>query len=100
MFTKALDFNHFVQPHLFCGQIAYIPSPCRGKTQKTTVYLRVTPLKQHAGPEWGAATAKTLCIANLSLDCFRAEYWASVWCRSANTRVIDGVLYDALRIVN
>ena len=51
MFTKALDFNHFVQPHLFCGQIAYIPSPCRGKTQKTTVYLRVTPLKQHAGPE-------------------------------------------------
>ena len=28
-----------------------------------------------------------------------AEYCPPVWCRSVNTRLIDSVLYDALRIV-
>ena len=43
--------------------------------------------------------AKTLSIATLSLVHSTAEYCASVWCRSAHTRLIDSVLNDALRIV-
>ena len=37
--------------------------------------------------------------STLSLVYSTAEYWASVWCRSAHTRLIDSVLNDALRIV-
>ena len=50
------------------------------------------------GSGWGAG-AKTLHIATLSLVYSAAEYCASVWCRSAHTRLIDSVLNDALRIV-
>ena len=50
------------------------------------------------GSEWGAG-AKTLRIATLSLVYSTAEYCASVWCRSAHTRLIDSVLSDALRIM-
>ena len=103
MFTTALDFYHFVQPYLFCGQIAHNPSPSRGIEGKTILAgetemkLRVTVLKQPAGSEWAAA--ETLRTAALSLDYLAAEFCASVWCRSINTRVIDGVMYDASRIV-
>ena len=47
---------------------------------------------------WGAG-AKTLRIATLSLVYSTAEYCASVWCRSAHTRLIDSVLNDVLGIV-
>ena len=50
------------------------------------------------GSGWGAG-AKTLRIATLSLVYSTAEYFAPVWCRSDHTRLIDGVLNDALRIV-
>ena len=51
------------------------------------------------GLGWGAG-AKTLRIATLSLAYSTAEYCATVWCRSAHTRLIKSVLNDALRIVN
>ena len=59
---------------------------------------RVTLLRRLAGSGWGAG-AKTLRTAALSLVHSTAEYCASVWCRSAHTRLIDNVLNDALRIV-
>ena len=59
---------------------------------------RVTLLRRLAGSGWGAR-AKTLRTAALSLVYSTAEYCASVWCRSAHTRLIDSVLNDALRIV-
>ena len=46
------------------------------------------------GLGWGAA-AKTLHIATLSLVYSTAEYYASVWCRSAYTNLINSVLNDA-----
>ena len=49
------------------------------------------------GSGWGAAGAKTLRIATLTL--VYSEYCALVWCCSAHTRLIDSVLNDALRIV-
>ena len=62
------------------------------------LFSRVTLLRQLVGLGWGAG-AKTLRIATLSLVYSAAEYCAPVWCRSANTRLIDSVLNDALRIV-
>ena len=59
---------------------------------------RVTLLKRLMDSGWGAG-AKTLRITTLSLVYSTAEYCASVWCRSAHTRLIDSVLNDALRIV-
>ena len=50
------------------------------------------------GSGWGAG-AKTLRIATLSLVYSPSEYCTPVWCCSAHTRLIDGVLNDALRIV-
>ena len=50
------------------------------------------------GSGWGAG-AKTLRIATLSLVYSAAEYCTPVWCRSADTRIIDSVLNNALRIV-
>ena len=62
------------------------------------VSSRVALLRRLVGSEWGAG-AKTLRIATLSLFHSTAEYCAPVWCRSAQTRLIDSVLNDALRIV-
>ena len=45
------------------------------------------------------SAAKTLRIAALSLVYSTAEYCAPVWCLSVHTRLINSVLYDALRIV-
>ena len=59
---------------------------------------RVTLLRRLVGSGWGAG-AKTLRIATLSLVYSTAEYCASIWCRSAHTRLIDSVLNDAMRIV-
>ena len=55
----------------------------------------VTLLRLLGGSGWGAG-AKKLRIAILSLVYSAAEYCAPVWCRSAHTRLIDGVLNDAL----
>ena len=41
MFSIALDLHDFVQTHLFCGEIAHIPSPFRGIEQKT-IFARHT----------------------------------------------------------
>ena len=60
--------------------------------------LRVTLLRQLVGLGWGAGT-KTLRIATLSLVHSTADYCAPVWCCSAHTHLIDGVLNDALCIV-
>ena len=62
------------------------------------LFSRVTLLRRLMGSGWGAG-AKTLRIATLSLVYSTAEYSAPVWCCSAHTRLIDGVLNDALRIV-
>ena len=59
---------------------------------------RVSRLRQLAGLGWGAG-AKTLRTAALSLIYSTAEYFASAWCRSAHTLLIDSVLNDSLRIV-
>ena len=59
---------------------------------------RVTLLRRFVGSGWSAG-AKTLRIAALPLVYSTAEYCASVWCRSAQTRLIDSVLNNALRIV-
>ena len=58
----------------------------------------VSLLRRLVGSEWGVG-AKTLRTAALSLIYFTAEYCAPAWCRSTHTRLIDGVLNDALRIV-
>ena len=58
----------------------------------------VTLLRRLVGSGWGAG-AKTLLISTLSLVYSTADYCAPVWCRSAQTRLIDSVLNDALRIV-
>ena len=60
--------------------------------------LRVTLLRRLVGSGWGAG-AKTLRIATLSLVYSTAEYCVPVWCCSADTRLIDSILNDALRIV-
>ena len=59
---------------------------------------RVTLLRQLVGSGWGAGS-ETLHINTLSLVHSTAEYCASVWCRSAHTRLIDSVLNDVFRIV-
>ena len=59
---------------------------------------RVTLLRRLVGSGWGAG-AKPLLIATLSLVYSTAEYCTPVWCRSAQTRLIDSVLNDTLRIV-
>jgi len=59
---------------------------------------RVALLKRLAGSGWGAV-ATTLRIATLALVHPTAEYCATVWCRSAHTRLIDPAINDALRIV-
>ena len=58
---------------------------------------RVTRLRQLAGLRWRAG-AKTLYIAALSLVYSTAEYCAPVWCYNVQTRLINSVLYDTLRI--
>ena len=64
-----------------------------------TLSSRVTLLRRLVGSGWGAG-AKTLHISTFSLVYSTAEYCAPVWCCSANTRLIDSVLNDALRIVS
>ena len=59
---------------------------------------RITSLRRLMGLRWGAG-AKTLRIVTLSLVYSAAEYCAPVWCCSANTRLIDSVLKDGLRII-
>ena len=60
--------------------------------------MRVALMRRLAGSGWGTG-AKTLRIATLSLVYSTADYCAPVWCCSAHTRFIDGVLNDALHIV-
>ena len=67
-------------------------------TLRKKLCSRITLLRRLVGSGWGAS-AKTLCIATLSLIHSTAELCAPVWCRSAHTRLIDSVLNDALRIV-
>ena len=68
------------------------------ETLRKKLFTRVSLLRQLAGSGWGAG-AKTLRTATLSLIYSTAEYCAPAWCRSAHTRLIDGVLNHALRIV-
>ena len=87
MFTTALDVYHFVQLSYFVDRSLTFRHHLVALSKK--LYLRVTLLKQHASSERGAAV-KTLCTAALlSLGYLAAEYCAPVWCRSANTRLID-----------
>ena len=59
---------------------------------------RVALLRRLAGSGW-AAGAATLRIAASALLHLTSEYCAPVWCRSADTRLIDPAINDALRIV-
>ena len=76
------------------GQIAHVPSSSSGTTHKE-LSLRVTLLRRLVGSEWGA-DAKTRRKAALFLVYLTAEYCTPVCCRSALTRFIESVLYDAL----
>ena len=68
------------------------------ETLRKTLSTSVTLLRRLAGSVWSAG-AKTLHTAPQSLVYFTAEYCAPVWCCSAHTCLINGVLNDALRIV-
>ena len=59
---------------------------------------RVSIIRRLAGTTWGAGTS-VLRTATLALVYSTAEYCAPVWCRSAHTRLIDPVIYNALCIV-
>ena len=67
-----------------------------GIAQKTILTRHTAEATRDSG--WGVG-AKALRIATLSLVYSIAEYCAPVWCRSADIRLIDSVLNDALRIV-
>jgi len=58
----------------------------------------VALLRRLAGSSWGAE-ATTLRDVTLALVHSTAGYCAPVWCCSANTRLIDCTINDALRIV-
>ena len=60
---------------------------------------RVALLRRLAGSGWDVGTTK-LQTAILSLAHSTAEYWAPVWCRSSDTRLVDLSINDALRIVS
>ena len=62
------------------------------------LFKRVSLLRRLARSGWDAG-AKTLRTASLFLLHSTAEYCAPAWCRSARTRLMDSVLYDALHIV-
>ena len=70
----------------------------RLKALRKKLSTRVLLLRRLSGSDWGASS-KTLRTAALSLIYSTAEYCALAWCRSAHTRLIDGVLNDALHIV-
>ena len=48
---------------------------------------------------WGRGDTTTLRIATLALIHSTSEYCASVWSRSAHTRLIDQPIDDALRLM-
>jgi len=58
----------------------------------------VALLRRLAGSGWGAEAAM-LQVATLVLVHSTAEYWTPVWCRCAQTRLIDPAINDVLRIV-
>jgi len=73
----------------------------RNKTNKGLLLARPQcrlALMRLSGSGWGAG-ATTLRIAALALVHSTAEYCAPVWCRSADTRLIDPAINDDLRIV-
>jgi len=99
-----VKFNNEILP--FCSESKYLGvtldkslTYCR---QLESLRKKLTPhvalLRQLAGSGWGAG-ATTLQTATLALVHSIAEYCAPVWCRSANTRLIDPTINDALRIV-
>ena len=57
------------------------------------LFARVSLLRRLVGSGWGES-AETLHQATLSLVYSTAEYYASVWCRSAHIRLIESVLND------
>ena len=67
-------------------------------TLRKKLSSHVTLLKRLVCSGWGAS-AKALRTAALYLVCSTIENRAPVWCRSAQTRLIDSVLNDALRIL-
>ena len=79
------------------GQITHVSSPFSNIAQKTIFAPHTVEATFGLGM---GADAKTLRIVTLSLFYSTAEYCAPVWCCSADTRFIDSVLNDALRIVN
>jgi len=60
----------------------YLESLCKKLTSRGAL------LRWLAGSSWGTG-ATTLRTATLALVHSTAEYYASVWCRSAHTRLID-----------
>ena len=75
------------------GQIAH--ALCHLVALCTKPSLCVTLLRQLIGSGWGAGV-KTLHTAALSLVYSTSDYCAPVWCCSAHSCLIDGVLNDAL----
>ena len=78
----ALDFNHFVQFHLFCEKsltfrhhLVKQKTILARQTAEATCRLRLGC--------WSLRIAKTLRTAALSIVYLTAEYWAPIWCRCA-----------------
>jgi len=68
------------------------------KSRRKKLTSRVALLRRLTGSGWGAG-ATSLRTATLALVYSTEEYFAPVWCRNADTRLIDPTIHDALRIV-
>ena len=101
-------FPRFSTNQNFCG-CACTPCPPTSYTTAITyrrhleslckrLTSRVALLKPLANSGWGAG-ATTLRTDTLTLVHSTAKYCAPVWCRSANTRLTDPAINDALWIV-
>jgi len=97
--------NNFNNENLpFCSEPKYLgvtldrSLTCRRHLESLRKKLtsRVALLRRLSGSGWGAG-ATTLRTAILALVHSTAEYCAPVSCRSANTRLIDPAINDALR---
>ena len=92
MFTIAINFLPF------CPSPLVLWTDClrsiRISNIEQKLYKCITLLRKLAGSR-GAAGAKTLCTAAISLVHLTC---AAVWCHSAHTCFTDSVLYDALCI--
>ena len=103
---RELKVNHNNETLRFCSEPKYLGVTLdRSLTYRRhleslrkKLTSRVALLKRLARSDWGAGTT-TLRKAILALVHLTTESCAPVWCPSADTRVIDPAINDALRIM-